>query len=55
MGLRPLLPGQQAGDHCVRAGLTKSTSFPRAVRKGIGGESGKGGKERGGNERGLQQ
>lgn len=36
--LRPLLPGQQAGDHCVRAGLTKSTSFPRAVRKGIGGE-----------------
>lgn len=34
--LRPLLPGQQAGGHCERAGLTKSTSFPRAVRKGIG-------------------
>lgn len=42
MRLRPLLPGQQAGDHCVRAGLTKSTSFPRAVRKGIGGEQEKG-------------
>lgn len=40
MRLRPLLPGQQAGVHCVRAGLTKSTSFPRAVRKGIGGEQG---------------
>lgn len=38
MRLRPLLPGQQAGVHCVRAGRTKSTSFPRAVRKGIGGE-----------------
>lgn len=37
MRLRPLLPGQQAGGHCERAGLTKSTSFPRAVRKGIGG------------------
>ncbi len=42
MRLRPLLPGQQAVDHCGRAGLTKSTSFPRAVRKGIGG-----GQERG--------
>lgn len=51
--LRPLLPGQQAGDHCVRAGPTKSTSFPMAFRKGIGGEQEKG--RGGGNERGLQQ
>lgn len=29
-----LLPGQQVGDHCVRAGLTRSTSFPRAAREG---------------------
>lgn len=36
--LRPLLPGQQSGDHCVRVGLTKSTSFPRAVKKGKEGE-----------------
>lgn len=35
--LRPSLPGQRAGAHCVRAGLAKSTSFPRAVKKGIGG------------------
>lgn len=57
--LRPLLPGQQAGDHCVCAGLTKSTSFPRAARKGIGGElesrGGGGWEEKDGNERGLQQ
>lgn len=38
--LRPLLPGQRVGGHCERAGLTKSTSFPMAVRKGIGGELG---------------
>lgn len=36
--LRPTLPGLHVGDHCVRAGPTKSTSFPRAIRKGIGGE-----------------
>lgn len=52
--LHPLLPGQQVEDHCVRARPTKSTSFPRAVRKGIRGEGGGfGGK--GSNERGLQQ
>lgn len=51
--LRPVLPGQQAGDHCVCAGLTKSTSFPRAVRKKEkgGGVEVKGG----GNEMGLRQ
>lgn len=38
MRLCPLLSGQQAGVHCLRAGLTKSTSFPRAFRKGIGGD-----------------
>lgn len=38
--LRPLLPGQRVGGHCERAGLTKSTSFPMAVRKGMGGELG---------------
>lgn len=36
MRLRLLLPGQQAVDHCVCTGITKSTSFPRAVRKGKG-------------------
>lgn len=41
--LRPLLLGQQAGDHCVCAGLTMSTSFPRAVGEGISGEQEKGG------------
>lgn len=55
--LYPLLPGQQAGDHCVRLGLTKSTSFPRAVRKEIGGKQEKGvdWEGKGGNERGLKQ
>lgn len=47
MRLRLLLPGQQAGVHCECAGLSKSTSFPRAVKKGIGGELE--------TERGLQQ
>lgn len=40
MRLRPLLPGQRVGVHCEGAGATKSTSFPMAVRKGIGGEQG---------------
>lgn len=41
MRLCPLLPGQQAGDHCMCARITKSTSFPTAVRKGIGGKQDK--------------
>lgn len=51
--LHPLLPGQQAGDHCVHVGLTKSTSFPRAVRKETGGKQERGGD--GGPEKGLRQ
>lgn len=35
-----MLPGQRFGVHCERAGTTKSTSFPMAVRIGIGGELG---------------
>lgn len=39
------------------SGLTKSTSFPRAVGKGIGGKQEKGvdWEGKGGNERGLKQ
>lgn len=36
--LCPLLPRQQSRVYCVHAGLTKSTGFPRAIRKGIGGD-----------------
>lgn len=52
-----LLPGQQAGDYCVCVGLTESTSFPRAVRKGIGAKQEKGvhWEGKGGNERRLKQ
>lgn len=32
------MPGQLAGGHCACVGQTESTSFPRAVRKGIRGE-----------------
>lgn len=36
--LCPLLPRQQSRVYCVHAVLTKSTSFPRTIRKGIGGD-----------------
>lgn len=32
------MPRQQSRVHCVHAGLTKSTGFPKAIRKEIGGD-----------------